>query len=725
MAKPKTPNQKNKYSQLNKRLAKYVALVRNLYDVLNLEAAKMAEMAGYSDKGKPFHFKDYPKLKDGVKKLQNRFVKDLSAIIYTGTSREWKESNLVQDLVADNVLKTFGATVSGGKYKQYYHTNSDALKAFQERRDKGLNLSQKIWNQSQNYKDELEYAISAAIEKGTSAVTLSKQISKYLENFKTLQKDYKEKYGKAVVCHDCHYKSIRLARSEINLAYRAAEQKRWEQMDFVVGQEIKLSNNHTCNGVPFTDICDDLAGKYPKDFKFTGWHPMCRCYVIPILKTEDEFWSDEENGSVNEIKDTPKQFKDWISRNKGRIKESKAKGTLPYFVKDNLSYIKNLHTKPNHIFESASKINDIQYTGFDKNLILKSKTSLEKYQEANVYLSNLYGKGFAGSNIYKKMMAELNQGKGFDAAVNVFLNEAKDNMLGEVLSSTKKISIIEKTAIDSIYKPWQNKFIEYIRKINSHDITSKGYFDVYRDIEGAYNILMLSNDKKLVEYGLHKISSNTPYSLIEKLRSLGLDSAEYLADKEFYDLFDTFIPAYISNGGASHYSPVYNNVKFVFDKRMINSKVAIMYSQYHEYTHALEDLNGKWRNNAEWTSLFRKYADEFNNDVLTFGSNKYYGHTFKTEYQKAYNKMFKSYNNDEYAIALSDLYVAFDKNHMDFGQGCHRKDYFANNEMCVAEFIAHASEIYWYGNPFIEKLMPNLYEEMKELFSVSLKRIAK
>ena len=23
----------------------------------------------------------------------------------------------------------------------------------------------------------------------------------------------------------------------------------------------------------FHDICDDLKGRYPKDFKFTGWHP--------------------------------------------------------------------------------------------------------------------------------------------------------------------------------------------------------------------------------------------------------------------------------------------------------------------------------------------------------------------------------------------------------------------------------------------------------------------
>lgn len=341
MAKPKIPNQKSKYNALNKRLANYVALVRQIYDALNLEAAKMAEIVKYKDEGKEFHFKDYPELTERVKKLQNTFVSDISSVIYRGTSEEWKNSNLVQDLVADKVLKTYGAKINGRKYKIYYQTNSDALKAFQERKDRGLNLSQKIWDQSINYKTELEYAISSAIQKGTSAVTLSKRISKYLQDFKSLQKDYKEKYGKAVDCHDCEYRSIRLARSEINLAYRTAEQKRWEQMDFVVGQEVKLSNNHTCNGMPFTDICDDLKGKYPKDFKFTGWHPMCRCYVIPILKTEDEFWDEDNKTSVNKIDDLPNNFKDWIVDNQERMDRAKAKGTLPYFVRDNLKKLNN------------------------------------------------------------------------------------------------------------------------------------------------------------------------------------------------------------------------------------------------------------------------------------------------------------------------------------------------------------------------------------------------
>ena len=81
-----------------------------------------------------------------------------------------------------------------------------------------------------------------------------------------------------------------------------------------------------------TDICDELAGKYPKDFVFPGWHPNCMCYVIPILKTEDQFWNEEE---VEEIKELPTGFCSWIDDNAERIALANEKGTLTYWIKEN------------------------------------------------------------------------------------------------------------------------------------------------------------------------------------------------------------------------------------------------------------------------------------------------------------------------------------------------------------------------------------------------------
>ena len=331
MAKPKGVNQKAKWRAHSIRLAGYASRVQSVYDTLNDEIAKAVVRTGY-DGTAPFRFADYPLTKKKFEEVQAAFVRDLRSLIYSGTSEEWKQSNLVQDLLADNALKFYGVKRNGKKARVYYQTNSDALKAFQQRKDDGLDLSAKLWNQSKDYKEEMEHAISSAIEKGTSAVKLSKRLSKYLEDYPSLKKDYKEKFGKAVNCNDCEYRSIRLARSEINMAYRTAEQERWKQFDFVLGYEVKL----TQNGHHVSDICDDLAGKYPKDFKFMGWHPNCMCYVIPILKTEEQFWNEED---VSEIVEPPKNFTDWLEANADRIDKAAENDTLPYWFTDNAQYV--------------------------------------------------------------------------------------------------------------------------------------------------------------------------------------------------------------------------------------------------------------------------------------------------------------------------------------------------------------------------------------------------
>ena len=365
MAKPKTPNQKRKYGELNKRLAKYVMLVESIYEDLNLEAAKIVGITDFTiDSDRPFMWSDYPQTRKRIRDLQERFVEDIGAVIYSGTSEEWKNSNEVQDLLANKVLQTYGATIGKEKYEILYQPNNDALKAFQQRKDKGFTISDKLWNQSTLYKQELEEAISCAIQKGTSAIILSKQISKYLLDFPQLQKDYKERFGKASRAMDCEYRSIRLVASEINMAYRQAENLRWQQMDFVVGYEIKLSNNHTCNGKPFQDICDILAGKYPKDFQWTSWHPLCRCYKIPILKTEEEFWewdgrNEATTASVNEVKDVPDAFKKWINEN---IQRAKSWDSAPYFIRDNDKYIRedfkvNVYNKTEKTFVRKRRTN--------------------------------------------------------------------------------------------------------------------------------------------------------------------------------------------------------------------------------------------------------------------------------------------------------------------------------------------------------------------------------
>ena len=191
---------------------------------------------------------------------------------------------------------------------------------------------------------------------------MSRDVRRYLRNPDKLFRRVRDKHGnlrlsKAAkayhpgrgVYRSSYRNALRLTATENNMAYRTADHLRWQQQPFVVGIEIKLSNNHTCKGVigRFVDICDDLAGVYPKDFKFVGWHPHCRCYCVPKQASKEEFMEYQQrllNGEdvsnyhfKGEVKGVPDNFNKWIDKNKER---AKGWSNMPYFVRHNPHYVK-------------------------------------------------------------------------------------------------------------------------------------------------------------------------------------------------------------------------------------------------------------------------------------------------------------------------------------------------------------------------------------------------
>ena len=204
-------------------------------------------------------------------------------------------------------------------------------------------------------------ALDIGIGEGKSAQALSREVRRYLKQPNMLFRKVRDKHGvlhlskRAKAYHPGRgvYRSsvknaLRMVATETNIAYRSADYLNTKASPWIVGIRIVLSNNHTCKdsqGVaqPFTDICDKLAGRYPKDFKFTGWHPNCRCHIEYIHKTDAEVERDtkrmlrgekpiEAHESKNFVGELPKSFKDWYDSNKERISRSK---TTPYFIENN------------------------------------------------------------------------------------------------------------------------------------------------------------------------------------------------------------------------------------------------------------------------------------------------------------------------------------------------------------------------------------------------------
>lgn len=343
--------QKKAYNELKKRLVGYMSSVQSIYDNISAQAADIALKTEYDpESNEVFSFSDYPEQRTAIQKMQNDFVTDLSNLIDRGVTKEWQMSNEAQNLLVNSMVESAGVRLNNFYQKKFWQYNDDALNAFKKRKDKGMSIQTKIWQHSSELKTQLEDTISVAIQRGMSAVTLSKRISQYLQNYPKLKQDYGEKFGNAIRCRDCEYKSIRLARTEINMSYRMAEQERWRNLDFVLGYRIKLSKNHTCNGMPFVDICDDLAGDYPKDFIWAGWHPSCRCYAIPILMSEAEFEKLNLGEPTTEkpLTEMPKQFNEWLATNADRIENAQERGTLPYFLKDNKQVLISINNNYAH-----------------------------------------------------------------------------------------------------------------------------------------------------------------------------------------------------------------------------------------------------------------------------------------------------------------------------------------------------------------------------------------
>lgn len=436
MPKPKIPNSRKAALEHRKRIERYAALINQLYDKLNKEAAKIA-LSTRHDPAAQFLWSDYPETRKALKDLQEQYVSEMTGIVMAGTSAEWKESDLVQDLVAQKLLKAYtGTTKAGDEYARYFQTDPDALKAFQQRKAGGMNLSQRVWNLSEQYKTELEMALSAAIEPGTSAMELAADIKTYLNEpdkmfrrfrYKDEEGNWQRKWKQKVTDADgkVHFidadpkayhpgrgiyrssarNAQRLARTEINMAYRAAEQERWKSFDFVVGYEVKI----TQNGKHVEDICDCLKGKYRKDFKFMGWHPQCMCYTIPILKTEDEFFDDDDDAkSVNEVEDVPQGFVDWIKDNKERIDKAEKHGTTPYFIADNKRVVENILKGGSGNGKTQVSNDKIETKERANHEVPPHVEEYKSYSGGKIMVSPLHGKDELQSNLeLGKVMYEL------------------------------------------------------------------------------------------------------------------------------------------------------------------------------------------------------------------------------------------------------------------------------------------------------------------------------
>lgn len=351
------------------------------------------------DEGVMFSFDgESVKKQKEVEVLLRRLHSAVTMAIQQGVKLEWDAANQECDKLVQSV---FGKKVlESPEFSAWMGRNTAARDAFLSRSEHGLNLSDRVWKSVRQLRDEMEVAMTVSIGEGESSSSMSRKVRQYLNNpddmfrrfrYKKGEKDiidpetgeitgkeivYGKKWKKRIkdevtgkykwIDYDRDsyktgagvYKSsarnaMRVARTETNIAYRRADNARWQDMDFVLGQRVQLSKNH-----PKKDICDKLQGDYPKDFVFDGWHPQCFCFCTPILMDESEMAKVTEAFLKGEkytprgkqITDYPAAFKDWVRDHAEDIAASRERGTEPYFIRNNAQAIDEIiNPKPKEL----------------------------------------------------------------------------------------------------------------------------------------------------------------------------------------------------------------------------------------------------------------------------------------------------------------------------------------------------------------------------------------
>jgi hypothetical protein len=158
----------------------------------------------------------------------------------------------------------------------------------------GLNFSDRIWTINEYSSKAINDIITSGISRGQSAVNMSKDLRAFLVDpaltpgttWTTAIKPSTSGRG------SIHYNALRLARSEINNAYRESLALSNEANPITAGVRYNLSGSHKIK-----DICDVWAkldqygmgaGNYPAD-KVPLDHPNGLCYYTDIVRPANEW----------------------------------------------------------------------------------------------------------------------------------------------------------------------------------------------------------------------------------------------------------------------------------------------------------------------------------------------------------------------------------------------------------------------------------------------------
>ena len=270
---------------------------------------------------------------------------ELHSYLLSEEAAAWRLANTKTNRMVSNYVK--GMSISNVVRDGLFSRNLESLQAFQQRKVGNLDPSGRIWKAVEQTKENLEFYLQSGISEGRSAATVSQDVRNLLNNpdarFRRIRDPRTGKLKPSRPMAAYHpgqgvYRSafknaLRMIRTETNAAYRISDQVRWQQLEFVTGYEIRLSNAH-----PVVDICDSMTGLYPKGFIFDGWHPQCFCYMVPANLPAEQFVAHLKGKAIPDsayVSTLPQRAKSYIRSNSAKLKKYTTK---PNWLKVNFDY---------------------------------------------------------------------------------------------------------------------------------------------------------------------------------------------------------------------------------------------------------------------------------------------------------------------------------------------------------------------------------------------------
>lgn len=194
-------------------------------------------------------------------------------------------------------LQVAGSGLDAARVQRAFGSvNTAAVEAIWARTKNGMKLSDRVWQTSDNARENMRSIILDGVARGRDAVKVARELEQYVkQGAATMAGDYPgmmARIGKRVP-KDISYEALRLARTEMSMAFMEGTYAAGRTTPAYKGVRWLLSSSH-----PMPDECDSLAsadlyglgaGGYPAGDEPPLPHPQCLCVASPLAENTQEF----------------------------------------------------------------------------------------------------------------------------------------------------------------------------------------------------------------------------------------------------------------------------------------------------------------------------------------------------------------------------------------------------------------------------------------------------